>query len=64
MTGFDYDFVSLCWTLFQILVLGVLPVTAVIIFAIYLKRILVALGEKRLILGEIGRRHTRSLKRS
>jgi hypothetical protein len=64
MSDFNYDFVSLCWNLFQVLVLGVLPISAVTVLAIYIKRILIALGEKKAFLTATGQQHTRTLKRS
>jgi sorbitol-specific phosphotransferase system component IIC len=48
MAQFDADFVELCAMIFRILVLGVLPLTAVVILGIYIKKILEALGENRL----------------
>lgn len=49
--SFEYDFLSLAATIFQVLVLGVLPLAAVAIFGIYIKRILTALGEKKKLMG-------------
>lgn len=48
--SFEYDFLSLAASIFQILVLGVLPMCSVVILGIYLRRIMIAMGEKRKIL--------------
>jgi hypothetical protein len=38
----EYDFLKMAADIFSLLVLGLLPVTAVILFAVYMKKIITA----------------------
>ena len=49
MTSFEVDFLTMCAWIFRVLVFGVLPLLLVGVFAIYLKKILEAVGESRLL---------------
>ena len=49
MSSFEVDFLTMCAWIFRVLVFGILPLLVVGIFAIYLKKILEAIGENRLV---------------
>ena len=47
MSSFEVDFLGLCAWIFQILVFGLLPLTAIAILAVYMKKIIEAIGQTR-----------------